>query len=101
MANGVKKTYKKLYWRNLGKSMDILCNTSDGETEAREIGAAIERDFGIAPNLADDNNYSEKEAGYLKEFCRRTRSARFRGWLRAIPKRRSEEQLSGYGSLCT
>ncbi len=68
MANGVKKTYKKLYWRNLGKSMDILCNTSDGETKAREIGAAIERDFGIAPNLADDNNYSEKEAGYLKEF---------------------------------
>ncbi|HML38115.1 MAG TPA: anaerobic ribonucleoside triphosphate reductase [Bacillota bacterium] len=68
MANGVKKTYKKLYWNNLGKSMDILCGTADGEAKAKEIGAAIERDFGIAPNLADDNDYTKKEAKYLKEF---------------------------------
>lgn len=68
MANGVKKTYKKLYWNNLGKSMDILCDTTDGEAKAREIGAVIEKECGIAPNLADDNDYSKKEAKYLKEF---------------------------------
>jgi anaerobic ribonucleoside-triphosphate reductase len=68
MANGVKKTYKKLYWNNLGKCMDILCDTSDGETKAKEIGASIEKECGIAPNLADDNDFRKKEAEYLKEF---------------------------------
>lgn len=68
MASGVKKTFKKLYWNNLGKSMDILCNTEDGVAKAKEIGAAIEKDFGIAPNMADDNDYLKKEAKYLKEF---------------------------------
>ncbi len=68
MAAGVKKTYKKLYWNNLGKSMDILCDTTDGDAKAKEAGAAIERDFGISPTLADDNDYSKKEAKLLKEF---------------------------------
>lgn len=68
MASGVKKTYKKLYWNNLGKSMDILCGTEDGVSKAKEIGAAIERDFGIAPNMAEDNDYFKKEAKLLKEF---------------------------------
>lgn len=68
MANGVKKTFKKLYWNNLGKSMDILCNTEDGASKAKEIGAAIEREFGIVPNMANDNDYLKKEAKYLKEF---------------------------------
>jgi len=68
MAAGVKKTYKKLYFNNLGKSMDILCSTTDGETKAKEIGAAIERDFHIEPNMADDSDYIKKEANYLEEF---------------------------------
>jgi ribonucleoside-triphosphate reductase len=68
MANGVKKTYKRLYWNNLGKSMDILCGTEDGVSKAKEIGASIERDFGIAPNMAEDNDYYKKEAKLLKEL---------------------------------
>ncbi len=68
MANGVKKTYKKLYWGNLGKSMDILCDTSDGVSKAKEIGDAIEEEFGLAPTIADDNDYCKKEAKLLKEF---------------------------------
>ncbi len=68
MANGVRKTYKKLYWRNLGKSMDILCSTEDGETRAREIGAAIERDFGFEPHISGDHDYREKEAEHLQDF---------------------------------
>ncbi len=68
MANGVKKTYKKLYWNNLGKSMDILFGTEDGVSKAKEIGAEIEKDCGIAPNMADDRDYLKKEAEYLGEF---------------------------------
>jgi ribonucleoside-triphosphate reductase len=68
MANGVKKSYKKLYWNNLGKSMDILCGTEDGEVKVREIGAVIGRDFRIEPNMADSNDYLKKEAELLQEF---------------------------------
>ena len=48
--------------------MDILCDTTDGDAKAKEAGAAIERDFGISPTLADDNDFSKKEAKLLKEF---------------------------------
>ncbi|WP_227016650.1 anaerobic ribonucleoside triphosphate reductase [Sinanaerobacter chloroacetimidivorans] len=68
MANGVKKTYKKLYWNNLGKAMDTLCNTENGESKAKEIGQAVESTYGMVPVLADDNEYAEKEAEFLKEF---------------------------------
>jgi ribonucleoside-triphosphate reductase len=68
MANGVKKTYKKLYWNNLGKSMDILFGTDDGVAKAKEIGAAIEKDHGLCPNMTDDSEYCKKEAKHLKEF---------------------------------
>lgn len=68
MANGVKKTYKKLYWSNLGKTMNIICDTIDGEFKAKEIGKLIENTFGIVPNMADDNDYADKEAEQLKEL---------------------------------
>ena len=68
MADGVKKTYRRLYWNNMGKSMDILCGTEDGETKILEVGEAIRRDCGIEPAMADDNGYREKEAEYLREF---------------------------------
>lgn len=68
MADGVRKTFKRLYWNNLGKSMDILCGTEDGVSKAKEIGAAIGRDYGIAPNMAEDNDYYKKETKFLKEF---------------------------------
>ena len=68
MANGVKKTYKKLYWNNLGKSMDILCGTEDGVEKAKEIGAVIEKEYGLVPNLSDDSDYCKKEAKIMKGF---------------------------------
>lgn len=68
MANGVKKTYKKLYWGNLGKSMDILCDTTDGVAKAKEIGSLVFQEHGLEPNMADNNDYSKKEAKHLKEF---------------------------------
>lgn len=68
MASGVKKTYKKLYWGNLGKSMDILCDTADGVAKAKEIGALVFKEHGLEPNMADSNEYGKKEAKCLKEF---------------------------------
>lgn len=70
LADGVKKTYKKLYLSNLGKAMDTLCGTEDGETKALEIAKHIESSHGLIPVLADDNGYREKEASYLHDFLR-------------------------------
>lgn len=68
MANGVKKTYKKLYWNNLGKTMNILCDLKDGEIKAKEIGKQIEKEMGLCPKMSDDSSYLAKEAEVLKEF---------------------------------
>lgn len=68
MANGVKKTYKKLYWNNLGKSMNILCDVTDGEIEAKKIGKEIEANTGLCPKMGDDSQYREEEAKALREF---------------------------------
>lgn len=69
MANGVKKTFKKLYWKNLGKMIDILFDIEDGAERALAIGKEIEEKYNICPILADDNGYKEKEWEFLKEFC--------------------------------
>lgn len=69
MANGVKKTYKKLYRKNLGKMLDILFNFSDGEEKAKEVGVKIEETEGLVPVLADNNGYRQVEKEYLKHFC--------------------------------
>lgn len=70
MANGIKKTFKKLYWKNIGKMLDILYDVEDGADQARDIGQKIEEKHGISPILADDNGYKEQEREYLKEFCK-------------------------------
>lgn len=66
MSDGVKKSYKKLYWSNLGKVMNILYDIEDGIEKAKEIGKEIEAKDGIYPIMADDNSYKEKEAKYLE-----------------------------------
>ena len=66
MANGVKKTYRKLYWTNLGKMLNLLYDIDDGVEKAKEIGAHIMDEYDIYPILADDNGYKEKEKEHLQ-----------------------------------
>lgn len=68
MANGVKKTYRKLYWTNLGKMLNLLFDIDDGVEQVKEIGAKIMEEKDIFPILADDNGYKETEREYLKEI---------------------------------
>ncbi len=69
MAGGVKKTYRKLYWKNMGKMLDILYDFEDGMDRAMDIGKRIQEEEGIFPILSDDNGYKETEKRYLGEFC--------------------------------
>ena len=66
MANGVKKTYRKLYWKNMGKMLDFLFDFENGVEKAAAIGKEIMEKDGIFPSMADDSEYKEKEKEY---FC--------------------------------
>lgn len=70
MANGVKKTYKKLYWTNLGKILNILHDIDDGVEQVKEFGKKIEEEEGVCPVIADDNGYRDIERKYLKKLVR-------------------------------
>lgn len=68
MANGVKKTYRKLYWTNLGKMLNLLFDIEDGVEKIKAIGKDILDEHKIYPVLADDNGYKEIESEYLKKI---------------------------------
>lgn len=68
MSDGVKKSYKKLYWTNLGKLMNILYDIEDGVEKAKEIGKSIEEKEGVCPSMENDDIYKEKEAKLLKSI---------------------------------
>ncbi len=68
MSNGVRKTYRKLYWTNLGKMLNLLFDIEDGVERMKDIGAKIMEEKGIFPIIADDNGYKECEREYLKKL---------------------------------
>lgn len=68
MANGVKKTFRKLYWTNMGKMLNLLFDIEDGVERVKAIGAEIMEKHDVYPMIADDNNYKELEREYLKEL---------------------------------
>ena len=68
MAHGVVKTYRKLYWTNMGKMLNLLFDIEDGVERVKEIGKIIMEEKNIFPTLADDNGYKELEAEYLKKL---------------------------------
>ncbi|MDO5414700.1 MAG: anaerobic ribonucleoside triphosphate reductase [Bacillota bacterium] len=68
MANGVKKTFRKLYWTNMGKMLNLLFDIEDGVEKTKAIGAEIMEKYNVYPMIADDNNYKELEREYLKQL---------------------------------
>ncbi|MGN0704172.1 MAG: anaerobic ribonucleoside triphosphate reductase [Lentihominibacter sp.] len=68
MANGVRKTFRKLYWMNLGKMLNLLFDIEDGVEKIKSIGAEIMEKHDVYPVLADDNGYKEIERSYLRDI---------------------------------
>ena len=68
MAGGIRKTYRKLYWTNMGKMLNLLFDIEDGVEKMKEIGAQIMEENGIYPIIADDNGYKERERELLKKI---------------------------------
>lgn len=67
MAPGVKKTYKKLYWTNMGKMLNILHDIDDGVEICKDIVKKIESEYGVYPCMAWNNNYKEIEEEELSK----------------------------------
>ena len=67
MAPGVKKTYKKLYRRNLMKALDMLCDDVTSEADAESLIAAASESTGREPTFADDGMFASALVGLIAE----------------------------------
>lgn len=68
MAHGVRKTFIKLYLRNLAKAAEIFCDLDDCYEQFKAIAKKVSDEKGVSPNLAGDNDYQAYEALYLEEI---------------------------------
>ena len=68
MAPGVRKSYKKMYWMNVGKMVNYILDVEDGVERIKELGKKIEAEHGVSPCMSWDNNYKELEMEELKKI---------------------------------
>lgn len=68
MADGVAKTYIKLYRQNLLKAFELLAEDKDLELSVRAIFKKIEDSNGLVPTLNLRDGYTKVETKYLKEL---------------------------------
>jgi ribonucleoside-triphosphate reductase len=57
MAIGVRKTYRRLYKKNLAAALELLADMDDAKERVDEITAKVEGETGIWPSLNMDVNY--------------------------------------------
>lgn len=68
MAEGVKKTFKKLYRLNLAKALELLGNiVVDVKNQVKQLVQDIESTSGYVPTLENCENYQEIEKKLLVE----------------------------------
>jgi len=65
MADGVRKTYKRLYRQNLAKCLMLTREISDPEDKLREIMSAAESEAGLSPKLYNSAEYLKCELDKL------------------------------------
>lgn len=70
MAMGVKKTFRKLYWTNLGKMIDIIKDEDDNVDKIKTFGKKMVEEKDIYPVMANDNNYLEWEKEFLQDVLK-------------------------------
>ena len=68
MAPGVRKSYKKIYWMNVGKMLNFVHDIDDGVDKIKAMGKHIEEKYGVSPCMAWDNNYKEIEFQELRKM---------------------------------
>lgn len=71
MAMGVRKTFKKLYLKNLAKSLILLVDNTILEKDIKNNAQKIEKDKNLAPELElkKCEPYFEEEKAFLMNYC--------------------------------
>ncbi|WP_297289670.1 anaerobic ribonucleoside-triphosphate reductase, partial [uncultured Flavonifractor sp.] len=65
MADGVRKTFKRLYRQNLARALTLLGDESDPERELKAVMAKLEEETGLCPVLAGSEDYFAAERAAL------------------------------------
>ncbi len=65
MADGVRKTFVKLYRQNLARALMLLCGDEDPEQALKGVIAQIEADTGLVPTLEQREDYFAAELAAL------------------------------------
>ncbi|MCI8650055.1 MAG: anaerobic ribonucleoside triphosphate reductase [Anaerotruncus sp.] len=69
MAHGVRKTYRKLYIRNVAKALELFGIGDSLDEQVKAICEQVQQECGIPPVLADDNGYREQELPLLAKLA--------------------------------
>ncbi len=67
MADGVTKTFVRLYRQNLARALMLLCGQEDPEGQVKEIIAKVQEETGLYPKLEDCDAYEAAELPLLQE----------------------------------
>ncbi|MEG2645879.1 MAG: anaerobic ribonucleoside triphosphate reductase [Clostridia bacterium] len=67
MAIGVRKSYAKLYRKNLAKALDLVANVESAEDYAKLILSKVKENSNLIPTLQNTNLYMEAEKKVLGE----------------------------------
>lgn len=67
MAQGVKKTYAKLYKKNLIKALELLTGYEDIASSLEEFFTKLEQEKSVVPSLGNNQEYSEYELDFLNK----------------------------------
>lgn len=67
MADGVRKTFVRIYRQNLARALMLLVGEEDPETQIKENIVRIQKETGLSPTLANCDAYFEAELPFLKE----------------------------------
>ena len=65
MADGVRKTFARVYRQNLARALMLLEGREDPERELRAFMAQLKADTGLAPTLEDWGDYAAAERAAL------------------------------------
>jgi anaerobic ribonucleoside-triphosphate reductase len=68
MAQGVSKTYIKMYRQNLSKAIQLLCEIDGASERVREIITSIEEKSGLVPSMNNLEGYQKLEAELLLDL---------------------------------
>lgn len=69
MAPGVRKSYRRLYFDNMGKMLELLFGLENGAARMRAFGREAEEKLGVFPCMAWDNDYREVELQQLLQYA--------------------------------